>query len=67
MGWGQERHSVCFQRENKSTQRGKSERREAESDRTRPLLSAPNPRAGSGNDMGLDEMNDERDKTAAVT
>lgn len=32
------------------------------SDRTRPLLSVPNPRAGSGNDMRLDEMNDERDK-----
>lgn len=37
------------------------------SDGTRPLLSAPNPRAWSGNDMGLDEMNDERDKTGAVT
>lgn len=32
------------------------------SDRTRPLLSVPNPRARSGNDMKLDEMNDERDQ-----
>lgn len=32
------------------------------SDRTRPLLSVPNPWAWSGNDMKLDEMNDERDK-----
>lgn len=32
------------------------------SDRTRPLLSVPNPRARPGNDMKLDEMNDERDE-----
>lgn len=32
------------------------------SDRTRPLLAVPNPRVWSGNDMKLDEMNDERDK-----
>lgn len=59
MGWGQDRHSVCFQRDKKNKNREEKVSAVMQiSDRTRPLLSVPNPRAWSGNDMELDEMND---------
>lgn len=63
MGWGQDRHSVCFQGDKKKKQtEDKVSAAMQSSDGTRPLLSGPNPRARPGNGRTLDEMNDERDE-----